>query len=85
MHIAIVFFFEHERHPAAVTEVEGAVTDILLPLVGDTVSHRDLEGNRFRAEVLERHFDYDLEEGEDVDGRVRVVLSLRRMEEARIH
>jgi len=73
---AIVFHFHDERRPAAVTEVEGEVTDMLLPGVGDTLSHADLDGSGFLAQVPGRHFEYDLEDGEDVSGRVSSILSL---------
>lgn len=80
MRISILFQFYDESRPAAVTEVEGAISDILLPEVGDTVCHRDLDGRRFRAHVLGRHFDYSIDEGEDVDGAISVLLSLKRLE-----
>ncbi len=84
MHIAVVFHFNDESRPAAVTEVDGAI-DILLPRVGDTISHRDLEGRQFRAQVLGRHFDYDLEDGEDIGGKITVVLSMKRLPMTSIH
>ncbi len=79
MHITILFQVVTEQHPSAVTEVEGAVTDVILPGVGDTVTHRDFSGQTFRAQVLGRHFDYRLSDGEDVSGSVSVVLSLKRL------
>jgi hypothetical protein len=79
MRIAILFHFLDELEPAAVTEVEGAVTDVLLPLLGDTVCHRNAEGMRFRAHVIGRHFDYSLADGEGIDGSITVTLSLDRM------
>lgn len=85
MHIAVVFHFHDERRPAAVTEVEGGVSDVLLPRVGDTLSHRDLEGNRFRAQVMKRHFDYNLEDGEDIGGSITVVLSMKRLPVTSVH
>lgn len=79
MHITILFQITTERHPSAITEVEGAVTDVILPEVGDTVTHRDFAGQTFRGQVLGRHFDYQLSDGEDVSGSVTVVLSLKRL------
>ena len=85
MHIAILFQFYNEGRPAAVTEVEGMVTDVLLPEVGDTLNHTDIEGNPFRAQVLGRHFDYALGQGKDVDGSLTVVLSMKRITETQVH
>ncbi len=85
MRIAVVFHFHDEQSPAAVTEVEGAVTDILLPGVGDTLSHRDLDGRRFQAQVIGRHFDYSFDQGEDVDVSISIVLSMKRLPETPIH
>ncbi len=76
MHIALVFLFQGEDRPAAVTELEGAVTDVLLPEAGDTLAHTDLEGHPFRAEVLGRHFDYRMDDGEDVEGSISVEISM---------
>ncbi len=79
MHIALLFHFYDEAEPAAVTEVEGAVTDVLVPLLGDTVSHRGFDGLRFRAQVVGRHFDYSLADGAGIDGTITVTLSMQRM------
>ena len=79
MRIAILFHMIDESEPAAVTEVAGDVTDAMLPSPGDTVSHRDVHGQRFRARVVGRHFDYSLNDGEDVDGLITVTLSLERL------
>ena len=79
MRIAILFHFCNEAQPAAVTEVEGSITDAMIPFPGDTVSHCDLDGSRFRAQVVGRHFDYSLTCGEDVGGAITVVLALNRL------
>ncbi len=84
MRIAILFHFFDELEPAAVTEVEGSITDVLMPLLGDTICHRNFEGMRFRAHVIGRHFDYSLAEGMGLDGAgtdgtITVTLSLDRM------
>lgn len=79
MRIAILFHVSNEEMPAAVTEVEGEITDVMIPASGDTVSHRDLDGVKFRARVIGRHFDYSLSTGEDVTGTVTVVLTLERL------
>ena len=57
----------------------GEVTDMLLPGVGDTLPHADLDGSRFLAQVPGRHFEYDLEDGEDISGHVTILLSLKRL------
>ena len=83
MRIAIFFQFFDEPEPSAVTVAEGAITDILLPLLGDTVCHRDRDGTRFRGAVVGRHFDYSLatdESGGEVDGSITVTLSLTRLQ-----
>ena len=81
MHIALLFHFYNEAEPAAVTEVKGEVTDMMVPLLGDTVSHRGFDGFRFRAQVVGRHFDYSLANGVGVDGTITVTLSLHRISE----
>ena len=45
MHIAVLFKFNHEEAPVAVTGVEGDFTDLILPFVGDVIRHRDTKGN----------------------------------------
>ena len=83
MRIAILFHFFNEPEPAAVTIAEGDITDMLLPLLGDTVCHRDPDGMRFRGAVVGRHFDYSLAsdpEGGAVDGTITVTLSLTRLQ-----
>ena len=79
MRISILFHFSDESQPAAITEVEGDVTDVLVPLMGDTVCHRNVEGERFRGQVIGRHFDYSLANGALTDGRITVTLSLDRV------
>ncbi len=85
MRIAVVFHFHDEQNPVAVTEVEGAVTDMVLPEVGDTLSHRDLDGRQFQAQVIGRHFEYSFDQGEDVDGSISIMLSMKRLPEPHIH
>ncbi len=83
MRIAILFQFFDQPEPSAVTVAEGAITDILLPLLGDTVCHRDPGGARFRGAVVGRHFDYSLAtdaNGGEVDGSITVTLSLTRLQ-----
>ncbi len=83
MRIAILFQFFNERKPAAITVAEGSITDMLLPLLGDTVCHRDAEGERFRGAVVGRHFDYSLatdHDGGEIDGTITVTLSLSRLQ-----
>ena len=82
MRIAILFYFLNESSPAAVTVAEGAITDMLVPLLGDTICHRDAQDNRFRGAVVGRHFDYSLANGlagEEIDGTITVTLSLTRL------
>jgi hypothetical protein len=83
MRIAIMFHFYNEQKPAAITVAEGPITDMLVPLLGDTVCHRDAEGDRFRGAVVGRHFDYSLAndaEGGEIDGTITVTLSLSRLQ-----
>jgi hypothetical protein len=83
MRIAILFHFFNESEPAAVTIAEGSITDMLVPLLGDTVCHRDAQGDRFRGAVVGRHFDYSLAndgEGGEIDGTITVTLSLSRLQ-----
>jgi len=83
MRIVILFHFFNEPEPAAITAAEGPITDMLVPLLGDTVCHRDAEGVRFRGVVVGRHFDYSLandETGGEVDGTITVTLSLTRLQ-----
>lgn len=79
MRIAILFQFVNEAEPSAVTVAEGAITDMILPLLGDTICHRNARGERFRGSVVGRHFDYSLangRDGEEIDGTITVTLSL---------
>jgi hypothetical protein len=77
MRIVVLFQFNHESVPAAVTGIEGDVADILLPAVGDLVRHTD-SGSPFQGRVTARMFEYDLPVGEDLDGKVSVTLCLDR-------
>ena len=82
MRIAILFHFANESEPSAVTVAEGSITDILLPQMGDTVTHTDFDGSRFRGCVIGRHFDYSLAQStddEEIDGTITVTLSLGPM------
>ena len=49
MLMIISFRFNHEDELTAETGVEGDVTDILLPAVGDVVDHRDINDVPVRA------------------------------------
>jgi hypothetical protein len=82
MRIAILFHFLNEAQPAAITVAEGPITDMLIPLLGDTVCHRDAKDDEFRGAVVGRHFDYRLAnglDGEEIDGTITVTLSLARL------
>lgn len=83
MRIAIMFHFFDEQQPAAITVAEGPITDMLVPLLGDTICHRNAEGARFRGAVVGRHFDYSLAddyEGGEIDGTITVTLTLNRLQ-----
>ena len=79
MTIAILFHFLNEPEPAAITVAEGPITDMIVPLLGDTVCHRNAQNERFHGAVVGRHFDYSLansDEGQEIDGTITVTLSL---------
>ena len=78
MQIFVMFHFNGETSPVMVTVVEGAVSDILLPLAGDWVQHCDAEGAPFEGRVTERKFLYHLKHGTTVNGSVAVTLCLNR-------
>lgn len=78
MRIYVEFHFNNEEKPAAVTGVEGDIADILLPNVGDLVSHSD-SGKPFTGRVKDRLFSYDISEGIGISGSVTVTLSLDRV------
>ena len=78
LHIFVLFRFNHEPGPTAVTGVEGDVTDLLLPAVGDVVRHRDAEGSPFEGKVTSRMFEYDMGQGNAVTGAVAVTLWMDR-------
>ncbi len=83
MRIAILLHFFDSSQPSAVTAVDGDITDVMLPLLGDTICHRDAEGHRFRGAVIGRHFDYSLAsdpEGGQVDGTITVTLTLSHLQ-----
>jgi hypothetical protein len=75
----VLFHFHDENEPAATTGVEGNVTDILLPSVGDVVRHRDSDGKFVLGRVTERVYMYDLPDGDNVQGSVIVTLTLRKL------
>jgi hypothetical protein len=64
---------------ATITGVEGAVTDLIVPSVGDFVRHHDRDGRPFLARVIRRFYSYSIADGEDVDGSVTVTLELEKM------
>ena len=78
MQIIVSFHFNHEQSPIAVTGIEGDVTDILLPHLGDLVQHRDAGGASFEGKVTNRIFKYDIPPGVAVSGAVVVTLCLDR-------
>ena len=78
MQILVSFHFNHEESPVAVTGIEGDVIDILLPSVGDRVSHNDSAGTPFSGKVTERIFKYELPNGLQIAGRISVTLCLDR-------
>jgi hypothetical protein len=78
LRIVVRFLFNHEEVPFAVTGVEGEVSDVLLPSVGDLVQHSS-DRAQFEGRVTGRSFRYALPDGHDVDGDVTVTLSLDRV------
>ncbi len=80
LRITVLFHFTDEADPAAVTAVDGDVTDLMLPGLNDTICHNDFSGRRFRAKVVGRHFDYRFAIGEEIDGAITVTLSLARLQ-----
>ena len=78
LHIFVLFQFNHEDSPAAVTGIEGDVADILLPCVGDIVQHSDSTGMPFEGKVTHRIFRYDLAAGSALSGAIAVTLWLER-------
>lgn len=79
MHIVVSFQFHGDKGPSAQTGVEGDVTDLVLPSVGDVVEHRDAAGAPFRGRVTERLFKYDLPNGTAVmRGMVSITLCMER-------
>ena len=78
MRISVEFHFNDESEASAVTGVDGNVTDLLLPAVGDVVSHRSADGKLWLGRVTQRMFTYAMPEGPAVDGEVTVTLSLHR-------
>ena len=79
LRIFVLFKFNHENAPAAVTGVDGDIIDVLLPSVGDVVRHRDTQGSSFQGKVTNRICEYDLQQGLAVDGTIAVTLCLDRI------
>ena len=79
MRINVFFRFNDQDSPAAVTGVTGAVTDLILPCVGDTVRHCDDHGAVFMGKVTDRLYSYDITDGVNVDGDVTVTILMDRV------
>lgn len=79
MLIAVNFQFNDESVPAATTGVEGQISDMIMPSVGDMVRHCDLDGYPFLGTVTNRIYKYDVANGVNVEGRVVVTLLLDRV------
>ncbi len=79
VHIVISFHFNEAPQPSAVTGVEGNITDLILPAVGDVVEHRNASGVPFRGRVTDRIFRYNLPRGDAIlQGDISVQLCLDR-------
>ena len=79
MLISISFQFHGDPAPAAITGVEGDVSDILLPAVGDLVKHVSKAGVPFTGRVTDRVFQYDLPNSQSAgDGSILITLHLDR-------
>lgn len=76
MRITLEFVLNGRNAPSAVTGVEGAVTDMIVPSPGDFVEHRDLEGNTILGRVTRRSYRYLLGKGDEIDGEVIVLIWL---------
>ena len=76
--IFVLFHSNGETEPVTVTGIEGDVTDIILPSVGDIVRHRNSRGEPFQGKVTERQLVYNIKNGVAVDGVVSVTLCLDR-------
>ena len=74
--IVLSFRSNSEPEPSAVTGVEGEVTDLILPAVGDVVEHRNASGTPFRGKVTERIFSYNLPNGHGVQGGISITLCM---------
>jgi hypothetical protein len=61
-----------------VDRIVGNVQDMLLPCVGDKVTHRDDDGKPFEGKLTDRIFAYESPAGIDVDGKVTVTLWMDR-------
>lgn len=76
--ISIRFQVNNEPNACAVTGVEGDVTDLILPAVGDIVSHCDQEGMPMIDMVTHRLFTYAMPNGVGIGGDVMIMLSIER-------
>jgi hypothetical protein len=83
--ILVFFHFSHDLEASATTGVEGAVTDFILPIVGDVVRHNDHSGQDFVGVVTQRIYDYRISHGDDVDGEVRITLMLDKVPGQLVH
>ena len=77
--ITLQFVLNGNTTPAAVTGVDGQVTDLILPSPGDYVEHRDFDGEAILGRVTRRSFRYLLSDGDNVEGEVAVVIWLDRV------
>ena len=78
MCIELVFQFTTESRPSAFTGVEDDVVDLILPSIGDLVTHRDVAWKPFSGRVADRTFSYAMPAGEDVNGAITITLFLNR-------
>ena len=78
MRFVIDFRFNGDGSALAVTGVDGEISDVLLPAVGDVVEHKNSDGKPFRGRVTERVFTYSIEDGHSVDGTICVKIFLDR-------
>lgn len=79
MRITVHFLFNDQDKPAATTGVCGAVSDFIVPGVGDMVRHCDDGGAVFLGRVSDRLYSYDITDGVNVDGDVTITLSMSRV------
>ncbi len=79
MQIFLLFTFNGESQPTAVTAVTGDVTNLLLPAVGDSVEYVDSHGAPFKGRVTERQYLYSILQSDASDSSVAVTLCLDRV------